>query len=229
MKITLLKDILHHQPDDLCLLPSKKMAISNKDDFIKGAGKNIYLTGCRQSWKYFRNIYPVLKKNLRFTKYGFSKPVLQLAKTLQQQQNCVSLHVRRTDYMEPFYACISALPVSYYENAVRHICRYLSSPVFYVFSDEPEWAENNIRIPFETHIIKGNTSSEDMFLMTQCRHNIIANSTFSWWGAWLNDYPSKIIIAPDTWYISVNLKVKDIHIIPPEWIVNLSGKQIRLC
>jgi hypothetical protein len=190
-------------------------------DFAKGGGRNIFLTGYWQSWKYFKDIDFLIRKNFQFTKQGFSENVLQLSEILQQNKFSIALHVRRTDYMQHHNSFIGILPVAYYSDAIQYISNLIAKPVFYIFSDDPDWAETNIK-PLcndnETHIIRNNSNVEDLYLMTQCKHNIIANSTFSWWGAWLNTNPDRIVVTPKIWFIGMKLKVDEIDLIPSDWI-----------
>lgn len=130
--------------------------------------------------------------------------------------NSVSIHVRRGDYLKHsghFCTC----GMDYYHEAVDYIKARVSDPVFFVFSDDVEWCRMNFpSLGVDFRIItcnKGKDSYKDMYLMTQCSHNIIANSTFSWWGAWLNENPDKIVIAPDRWFADI-----DNNISPDGWI-----------
>ena len=106
----------------------------------------------------------------------------------------------------------------YYQHAVKIMQQKLITPKFYVFSDDPDWVGEYFDIPAQFQIVKGYTGIEDMYLLSHCRNNIIANSTFSWWAAWLNLNPDKIIIAPKKWIIGENLDVSDTDLIPAEWI-----------
>ena len=90
----------------------------------------------------------------------------------------------------------------YYAKAITYICNKIDQPSFFVFSNEIDWVKNNVDIPNPTYIDfnNGADSWQDMFLMSQCKHNIIANSSFSWWGAWLNSGQEKLVIAPKKWF-----------------------------
>lgn len=127
-------------------------------------------------------------------------------------ENSVSIHIRRGDYLKhPNYLVCDEL---YYSEAIRKILDQVEAPKFYVFSDDKDWCEkfmNQFEVEFE--VITHNTgadSYQDMFLMSSCKNNIIANSTFSWWGAWLNNNKAKLVIAPRKWFrdktISPNLE-----------------------
>ena len=151
-----------------------------------------YLVGYWQSWKYFQSMRQNLCEDFYFSEQFLSSDIKNLAIELSQKQS-VGIHVRRTDYA---YHPHGILPIHYYQNAIRYINQQINCPVFYVFSDDPDWVEDNFDIRKSFLVIKGNTDIEDMYLMSQCKHNIIANSTFSWWAAWLNSNPDKIVIVP---------------------------------
>lgn len=134
----------------------------------------------------------------------------------------VSVHVRRGDYVSnpKALAYHGTCGQEYYRKAARHIAENMTAePVFFVFSDEPEWAREHLDLPFEMRIVNHNDSAnnyEDMRLMASCRHHIIANSSFSWWGAWLNPSTEKIVVAPARWVAdSVNANP---HITPKSWV-----------
>lgn len=131
----------------------------------------------------------------------------------------VSIHIRRGDYYtkknKDVYGSICNL--EYYRKAMKKVKELLSEePIFYVFTDEKEWVKNHftlgkyVLIEADEHIDEW----QDMFLMSSCKHHIIANSSFSWWGAWLGNYENKIVIAPDRWYIGMSTP----DILPAEWI-----------
>ncbi|MCR9139277.1 MAG: alpha-1,2-fucosyltransferase [Alphaproteobacteria bacterium] len=134
----------------------------------------------------------------------------------------VSLHLRRGDYVSnpkalKYHGTCSQ---DYYRSAARHVAEIMPlEPIFFVFSDEPEWAKDHLDLPFETRIVDHNDSFnnyEDMRLMASCNHNIIANSSFSWWGAWLNPSPEKIVVAPANWVSDP--AHENPHITPKSWL-----------
>ena len=118
--------------------------------------------------------------------------------------NSVAIHIRRTDYVNLGWA----LDMSYYNRAINIIRRNMEAPVFYIFSDDMEWAFNNIIGVNEVYVHEDTLN--DIWLMSQCKHNIIANSTFSFWAAYLNENPEKTVIYPQNWRcpnpIDVNLE-----------------------
>ncbi len=132
----------------------------------------------------------------------------------------VSVHVRRGDYASNpetnrFHGTCS---LEYYSDAFAVICDRVDNPTFFVFSDDPAWTRTNIRPPGKTVYVTHNGSAavEDMRLMSHCVHHIIANSSFSWWAAWLSSSENKIVVSPEQWLATGSAPVKDL--IPKEWI-----------
>ena len=134
----------------------------------------------------------------------------------------VSVHIRRGDYVSNAQANTvhGTCDIPYYEAAARHIAeRCGDAPTFYVFSDDPDWVSENFRIPYDIVPVRHNgvdCNYEDLRLMSACRHHIIANSSFSWWGAWLNAAPGKIVVAPRRWFKTDDLDSTDL--VPAEWV-----------
>ncbi|GAB3961639.1 alpha-1,2-fucosyltransferase [Spirosoma harenae] len=129
--------------------------------------------------------------------------------------NSISIHIRRGDYTE-HEEFNNICTIDYYREAIELIKKTVNEPLYYIFSDDKDWVKDNIT-EFEYTLVdwnKGSESWQDMFLMSKCKHNIIANSTFSWWAAWLNENETKVIISPKKWFN--NLPENDI--VPSEWI-----------
>lgn len=140
---------------------------------------------------------------------------------LQRIKNCeaVSLHIRRGDYLKhpDLYALCEP---EYYHASARRIAEHCSHPVFFVFSEDLSWARGSLSLPFDCVYVDVNSSATayaDLELMRHCRHHIIANSSFSWWGAWLNPHPDKIVIAPRQWLVGEK-NAETVDITPKEWI-----------
>ena len=137
-----------------------------------------------------------------------------------KKRNSISIHIRRGDYVNDINAkkiLGDNCNLLYYQKAIEYIYSVITSPFFYIFSDEPEWVKNNFSFLENSLIIdwnKGKDSWQDMMLMSHCKHNIIANSSFSWWGAWLNNNNNKIVIAPKKWFNTFEAP----YIVPNEWI-----------
>lgn len=134
----------------------------------------------------------------------------------------ISVHIRRGDYVSnPAANSVhGTCDIPYYEAAAHHIAeRCGKTPVFYIFSDDPDWVRENFKIPFEMIPVRHNSvdrNYEDLRLMSACNHHIIANSSFSWWGAWLNPSKGKIVVAPQRWFKTAALDSTDL--LPAEWI-----------
>jgi hypothetical protein len=102
---------------------------------------------------------------------------------------------------------------------VEHIAQKIGNPHFFIFGDDPEWARTNLKLPYPNTLVDHNQADknyEDLRLMSQCRHNIVANSSFSWWGAWLNPNEDKIVLAPKRWLAKAEANCPDI--IPARWV-----------
>ncbi len=178
----------------------------------------VYYNGFFQSYKYFDNISSEVRKRL-----SFIYPLDQANQLIVSQittSNSISLHIRRGDYVfwEKFNSSHVLCGLDYYEKGIEHIQQKTKNCRFFIFSDDPKWIRANMK--FDYVLIEGNVgenSWKDMYLMSLCKHHIIANSTFSWWGAWLNPSTDKIVIAPQKWFGNeTNEEMKDLC--PPEWI-----------
>jgi hypothetical protein len=109
------------------------------------------------------------------------------------------------------------LSKSYYQKAIKNISNKVNNPVFFIFSDDIDWVKENLDMPIKSIFIDFNKRGiDDMRIMRSCKHNIIANSSFSWWGAWLGEYENKVVIAPKNWFKSNELDTSDV--IPEGWI-----------
>ena len=164
---------------------------------------NCYFKGYWQSEKYFCDIEDMLRKELRFRQPLTRKEDLLLWEQTGRTES-VSVHIRRGDYLkkrrrDDYDVCTPL----YYQRAVEYILNTLDNPVFYIFSDEIEWVRQNMPFPSSAVFVEGHSGNDawqDMFLMSHCKHHIIANSSFSWWGAWLNPEKDKMVLAPDRWF-----------------------------
>ena len=153
------------------------------------------LSGYAHNPHFFENVNDNLRYEFRFKK-SLNEKNVALAEEMKTQ-NSICIHVRRGDYLSNGYPLLS---LRYYRNAVEHILKKDSeTPHLYIFSNDTEWVEKYFKLPYPQTVMVGNNAVEDLHLMTQCRHNVIANSSFSWWGAWLNPNPDKIVVMPDRW------------------------------
>ena len=177
-----------------------------------------YLHGYFQSEKYFAHLEDKLRQELRIT----TPPDDLNAKWLDEISACtsVSIHLRRGDYISDAKSAYASCDAAYYQRALDHIGRQTKNDLtIFVFSNDPDWAKENLSFDHPTRFADHNGSDaphEDMRLMSACTHNIIANSTFSWWSAWLNGNPEKIVVAPENWFATPKLTNPDI--MPNSWV-----------
>jgi len=179
----------------------------------------VYLYGSWQSEKYFKNIEEIIRKEFT-VKFPLEGKNLELAEQIESCE-AVSLHIRRGDYIsDPKTNEVHGVcGLDYYLCCVEKLTATVGNPHFFVFSDEPEWARDNLGLHYPTTIVAHNGADknyEDMRLMSQCKHHIIANSSFSWWGAWLNPRPGKLVYAPQQWFAHDKWGFQDI--VPTEWL-----------
>lgn len=176
------------------------------------------LSGYWQSEKYFTDIKYLIKKDftLKKTSSGCRKWKNAIIKT-----QSVSIHVRRGDYVtDPTtheYHGISTM--QYYRKAISIISVKIKNPHFFIFSDDARWVETHMKLNYPYEIISEKiplSDCEEMVLMSKCKHNIITNSTFSWWGAWLNDNSKKMVIVPKKWFTDPAINTDDL--IPKAWM-----------
>ena len=187
---------------------------SNKyTDNILG-NDNYYIEGYWQNENYFisheKEIRNAFKCNNTTEKFNQYKS--KIDKYIKQGQIIISLHVRRTDYVKTngFHPIQS---INYYENAIFEIGNY---DKLLIFSDDIKWCQENFKFD-KMLFIQGLDNVEDLWLMKECTHNIIANSSFSWWGAWLNENGEKKVIAPYQWFGGDN-NINSVDIVPKKWV-----------
>ncbi len=170
------------------------------------------LSGYWQCPKYFRGIEPVIRRDFAFK--NISVRNRKIAKQIESESS-VSIHIRRTDYLVPGRDWICDL--DYFRRALSQLVSLWGRELTcYIFSDDLAWVKTSFCPEFKTVFVDWNSGIEsgyDMWLMSQCQHNIISNSTFSWWGAWLNNRPDKIVIGPRKWTHDEN----NAEIMPPNW------------
>lgn len=177
-------------------------------------GDNAFVEGYFQCEKYFLNLRPQLLK-----KFSLKFPINEKNQKMLEQikeKNAVSLHVRRGDYVN-LQKTHGLCSLDYYKRAIEYIANNTKNPHFFMFSDDIDWVKANLLIEYPYTVVDINSANEgclDIELMKNCKHNIIANSSFSWWGAWLNQNPDKIIIAPEK--VNANVTTKDF--VPDNWI-----------
>lgn len=173
-----------------------------KDEIFKS--KTAYIDGYWQMEDYFVDIKNIIINEFKFPEIFDEKNLFYLHKI--KHNLSVSIHVRRGDYINGF----PLLTKKYYSHAIEYFESKYNNIIFFVFSNDMEWSKENIQMQngYFVDCNIGKDSWKDMYLMTQCNHNIIANSSFSWWGAWLNQNKNKEVIAPSEWlYHAENPKI----------------------
>lgn len=191
------------------------------DPRILEVSSPVYLDGYWQSERYFLDIEKKLRQEFQLkasidaNNHSFKKKIDNLGK------QAVSLHVRRGDYVTNAQTASyhGVCSLDYYRAAVNYIAEQVSDPCFFVFSDDLEWVQTNLNIKQPIVLVDANgpdKGAADMALMMACRHHIIANSSFSWWGSWLNPLNDKIIVAPKKWFGRANHDTTDL--IPDSWV-----------
>lgn len=179
---------------------------------------NSYLAGFWQSEEYFADIREQLLTELTPT----APPALEDLAVIDRMKKgaSISVHVRRGDYVS--LASASAYhglcTLDYYRKSIEYIAERAHAPSLFVFSDDPEWTRANLQSPFPTCYVVHNSSEnafQDLRLMSHCKHHVIANSSFSWWGAWLADSTNQIVVAPAQWFQSARPPP---DLLPSQWI-----------
>ena len=200
---------------------NKTINIFNEKKFhynaeIEKLSGNIYLSGYWQSEKYFSVIRETLLKEFSL-KLLLSKEAEILKNKITSNNRSVSIHFRRGDYVHLASACTyhGTTELDYYHSAIAALKTKIGNPSFYIFSDDINWVKENFKIENASYV-EGLKSHEDLELMKNCNHNITANSSFSWWGAWLNNNPAKTVIAPKQWFKDTTNDTSDL--IPTAWL-----------
>lgn len=180
-----------------------------------------YLSGYWQSERYFKLIRPQLLQELQLANPAKGQNLYFLNQIKKTQS--VSLHIRRGDYVanEQANQAHGTCSLDYYYQAITFVSQQVDKPHFYIFSDDHGWARANLKIEHSVTYVEVNDAAhgaEDLRLMSHCQHHIIANSSFSWWGAWLNPYEEKIIVAPKQWFKDPVLQAQAQDLVPPHWI-----------
>jgi hypothetical protein len=176
--------------------------------------RNIYLNGYWQNEKYFKGIEDVIRQDFTLKANVLSDNESLIRKI--SSFNSVSVHFRLGDYLSDPVAknFHGNLEWDYYKKAIVKITELLASPHFFIFSDDINWVKKNFAFEQEhTFVSHEGHAAADMHLMSLCKHNITANSSFSWWGAWLNKNPDKMVIAPQKWINNIQTEI-----IPERWV-----------
>jgi hypothetical protein len=180
--------------------------------------RHCLVNGYFQSEKYFADIASHIRHEFRLKTPLTPENEILVSDILNL--NSVSLHVRRGDYLE--HPLFPTYGVAYYQKAIELILQLVKDPVFYIFSNDIKWCRENLEINHPAHFVTINNEQQphyDLYLMSKCKHNIVANSSFSWWSAWLNNNPGKTVVAPSKWVNQDSGFFANISdIIPKAWI-----------
>ena len=202
-KIRAFKKILNFLSWDLIITEQDKATSTSRNSFVLGY------------WQSWFNVWDVSIFKFKEDRLsGKTKEIQQSAISC----NSVSLHVRRGDYLSAnnqwLYGGICT--TQYYEKAINYIREHVENPVFYVFSNDIPWVQENLQIPDAVYVTHntGKDSWQDMYLMSRCKYHIIANSTFSWWGAYLDPNKEKIVVCPP----KLTNRGDSPDLFPNEWI-----------
>lgn len=199
---------------------SRELLVENGLSYAKPSETYSFFDGYWQSFRYFEKFYDSFA--------GHLKPRMDaqcdadILRMIRESES-VSVHIRRGDYASengrhPHFC----LEEEYYLQAMKELSKRLENPVFYIFTEDQKGSDNNFGFLKGRKFIippknKNYGAVADLFLMSQCKHNIIANSSFSWWGAYLNSNSQKIIVAPSKWYRDwVKYSIDDL--LPDKWI-----------
>lgn len=170
-------------------------------DVLEHAGPDTFISGYWHSEKHFSGHERTVRAEL--TPRRLARPARTIKRQIERTGKSVAVHVRRGDkaadpaLLDLFGVC----PSEYYSRAAALICEHRANPHFFVFSDDPQWCADNLELPGKMEVVSGSTSGpEDLALISSCADAIIANSTFSWWGAWLGETSDSIVVAPRKWY-----------------------------
>jgi hypothetical protein len=180
---------------------------------------DVYLDGYWQSDKYFADIEDVIRAE--FIINSVPDPVSRELGDIIKSCESVSVHVRRGDYVanstiSQFHGVSS---LNYYKTSIAELAGKLRNPHFFVFSDDPAWLKSKLKVNVPITYIEHNSPEkayEDLRLMSLCKHHIITNSSFSWWGAWLSSNPEKAVIAPQKWFARDDINTDDL--MPNSWL-----------
>jgi len=189
---------------------------SRYDAELRFCSADTLLIGFWQSEKYFRHISPLIREA-----FTFRDEFVMEARSIEEGLSgatSVSVHVRRGDYVNnkaagDFHGICS---LDYYKIAMKLISEKFQNVHFYIFSDDLDWCRDHLGHKSNTTFVNLTNAASELYLMSRCSHHIIANSSFSWWGAWLNSSPGKFVIAPHTWFRDLSAFTEDIYC--EDWI-----------
>lgn len=189
------------------------------DSEVLQAKDEVFLDGFFQSEKYFKDIEPIIRKELNFLNTLGGKAGDSYRQDIASS-NSVSVHIRRGDYLESELHNVCG--IDYFKRSIEYIETRINSPKFFFFSDDIAWCKDNFNHEYSEFIeIEGSFENPviDLQLMSLCKNNIISNSSFSWWAAWLNKNKEKIVVSPNRWFNHENLSIQGMRdTVLDEWI-----------
>ena len=185
--------------------------------YLAAASASCYLAGYWQSELFFADAAPQVRADFRF-RAPLSGASRDWARRIEEC-TAVSVHVRRGDYVSnpKTRALHGVCSPEYYARAMAHLAERAPGARFFIFSDDLAWARASLEIRHAHHFVEGQGAHahlDDLRLISLCRHHIIANSSFSWWGAWLSEHADKIVVAPARWVLYAELP----EVVPPSWV-----------
>lgn len=198
-------------------IKEKDLRFDNKLLNIKD---NSYIEGYFQSEKYFKNIKEIILDQFIINQQ-ISIYTKEIEKQIRNSKNSCSIHVRRGDFINNTNITIHGMcDIEYYKRAMKFLEQKERDINYFIFSCDIDWVKDNLIVKNAIYIEtkEKRLPHEDIYLMSLCKNNIIANSTFSWWGAWLNQNQNKIVIAPKIWFADKKLQEQSKDIVCQEWI-----------
>ena len=198
----------------------KEKSLLFEENFFR-FNDNKYIDGYFQCEMYFLYIKNTLLKEF-IIKNNLARYTEKLKSDIFKAGKSCSLHIRRGDYISDEKSNIihGTCSLDYYKNAMNVLNDKFIDIKYFVFSDDINWVKKNLQVDNAVYIDSDEKRipHEDIYLMSLCSHNIIANSSFSWWGAWLNQNENKIVIAPQKWFNDENMYMQSSDIVPKSWI-----------
>lgn len=196
--------------------PRGTESIFEFDEKVTHLKDGSYLSGLWQSEKYFKEYADIIRKDFTMV-CPIGEKTKELASDIQKE-NTLCVHVRRGDFLK--HTIHNTTGADYFIEGVKTVGSKTKIDTVYVFSDDLDWCKENLSFTYPTIFVgpqyEGIRGREHFYLMRQCKHFVIANSTFSWWAAWLSENPDKIVVAPQKWFGDSSINTKDIY--PSEWL-----------
>ncbi len=182
-------------------IPMKEKSLLFQKRFLNPK-KSAYIKGYFQTENYFKDIRAILLKQI-IVKKQLSSSTIDYLEQITIKKNTCAIHVRRGDYVldEKAKKVHGICDLNYYKEAIKLMREKCNEIDFFVFSDDISWVKKNLKIKNAVYVEHQVIPHEDIHLMSLCNHNITANSSFSWWAAWLNQHKNKIVIAPKKWFV----------------------------